>query len=188
MEIWKDIKNYEGYYKVSDRGRVMAMDRFIMHRGIKSFRAGRLLKPSRPKTGYYGIRLCKCGLVSSFLIHRLVGRAFILNPNNKKCINHLDGNKINNNVKNLEWATYSENEIHSYNVLGKKHSMKGRYGKDSNRSIPVLQISKDNEFIREFDSISDAAKVIAISPSNISMVCTGKNKTAAGYKWKHKNL
>lgn len=119
MEIWKDIKGYEGYYKVSNFGNVKRLV------GIK-VRKERILKPKISQTGYYCIVLCVNSKKRMYKNHRLVAQAFILNPENKPCVNHRDGKKLNNHVGNLEWATYKEDRIHAVEMgllpRGEKHS------------------------------------------------------------------
>ena len=96
-EIWKDIKGYEGLYQVSNLGRV------------KRVTTGRVLKQFPNKQGYLLVSLCKTGKQKSFAIHRLVAQAFILKPENKPEVNHIDEDKTNNMVSNLEWCTRVEN-------------------------------------------------------------------------------
>ena len=112
MEIWKKIEGYENYY-ISNYGNVKSLKKNKI----------KLLKQENNKgnnKGFYKrVSLCKNNVVIRFQVHRLVAIYFIENKENKKCVNHIDGNPSNNNVNNLEWVTHSENERHSYNVLGK---------------------------------------------------------------------
>lgn len=111
MEIWKDIKGYEGKYQVSNLGNVKSLKRFVNHwQGGLRLVNERLLK-SFIKQGYMYVDL---GNRKQCRIHRLVAEAFITNVDNKPEVNHEDGNKLNNHVSNLEWATHSENMKHSY--------------------------------------------------------------------------
>lgn len=108
MENWKKIEGYSDY-EVSDKGR------------IKSFKFGkeRILKQYKNKNGYLQIGLWKNGKMKSHSVHRLVANAFIENPENKKCVDHVNGIKTDNKVKNLRFATYSEN---LYNTKSYKNS------------------------------------------------------------------
>ena len=108
MEIFKDINGYKGIYQISNLG------------NVKSLKYGktRLLKKYLSK-GYYRVSLSFKGNVTRPVTHRLVAENFIPNYKNKPCVNHIDGNKENNHISNLEWCTYSENEIHSYKILNK---------------------------------------------------------------------
>lgn len=117
MEVWKQIIGYE--YEVSNKGRVRGMarvvigGRFFTKRNLKP----RLLRPSITR-GRHAVILCKDNQLKGYLVHRLVGMAFIPNPNNFPCINHIDCNPSNNNVENLEWVTYQLNSIHA-----RKHNL-----------------------------------------------------------------
>ena len=101
-EIWKDIEGYEGLYQISNLGKVKSI----------RFNKERLLKYDK-STSYLRIKLCKDGIETNYLIHRLVAKAFIPNPDNKPQVNHIDGIKTNNSVDNLEWCTASENQTHA---------------------------------------------------------------------------
>ena len=141
-EIWKDIEGYEGLYQVSNLGRVKFLERRVAS-GNSASRVIRehIVTPSL-KRGYHRIRLCKEGSKCFFFVHRLVADAFIPNIENKPTINHKDGIRNNNVVSNLEWATFHEQIVHSYNVLHRKKSMAhlGKFGKYHNRSKAVYQI------------------------------------------------
>ena len=113
-EVWKDIEGYEGLYQVSTCGNVKSLPK-VRRNGTGTYiQKERLLKPSNTSTGYKKVELYKDGKRKSFKVHRLVAIAFIPNPDNKPEVNHIDGNKINNNIDNLEWVTSSENTIHAY--------------------------------------------------------------------------
>ena len=103
MESWKKIDNYDNYM-ISNLG------------NIKNIKRNKLLSPSKNTWGYLGVMLHKNGNVKRYQIHRLVANAFIPNIENKKEVNHKDGNKLNNHVDNLEWVTRSENILHSYKI------------------------------------------------------------------------
>ncbi len=124
MEIWKDIIDFEGFYQVSSFGNVRSLDRIISNQLIGEHkRNGRILKLEINKNcRYFYIDLCKNNIHKKFRVSRLVALSFILNPEDKSDVNHIDGNKLNNNVDNLEWVTRRENIIHAYKV--KKTSSK----------------------------------------------------------------
>ncbi len=107
----KPIKDYEGLYSITKDSKVWSHKRII--RGRKY--GGNWLSPKN-SNGYLHVILCNKGIMKIKLIHRLVAKAFILNPNNKPCINHKDGNKSNNDITNLEWVTYSENDLHAFKI------------------------------------------------------------------------
>ena len=120
MEEWRAVVGYEGKYEVSSFGNV---------RSSKG-----LLNGSVKRNGYKQVILCFQRPIKHINIHRLVAVAFIPNPDNKPQVNHIDGNKLNNNVTNLEWVTGSENSIHSCHVLGKKQNPPHHKGERASRS------------------------------------------------------
>lgn len=152
-EIWKDILNFEGEYQISNLGRVKSLPRF------KKRKEEKILKISKGKRGYYSIVLWKNQKSKTFTIHRLIACHFIPNPENKREVNHIDANKLNNNLSNLEWVTPKENSIHaikSQNVMkykGKRGVTKRVYKNNifwiseisHKNSTLYLGISKDKE-------------------------------------------
>lgn len=114
MEEWKDIEGYEGLYQVSDQGNVKSLARKRNNSKGSYTQKERILKQSNTTTGYKKVELVKNGQKKSLRVHRLVAQAFIPNPENKPEVNHIDGNKTNNFVSNLEWVTSSENTTHAY--------------------------------------------------------------------------
>ena len=118
MEHWIELDEFTNY-QVSNLGRVKKKKCTIIYsNGIKYDYKEKLLKPDISK-GYFRVNLSKNNFQKKFLVHRLVAKYFLENKLNKPCVNHIDGNKLNNIVDNLEWCTYSENERHSYKVLNK---------------------------------------------------------------------
>ena len=193
-EIWKDIKNYEGEYQISNFGRVRSLDRMVKHpTGSMKKWKGRILKLSerwgkRSKTKYHGV--CFRTNENLGLVHRLVAQAFIPNPENKPCVNHLDGNGLNNNIKNLAWCTYSENEKWSYEKLGKKlenSHMKGKKGLKNSWTIPIASLDENGNIQQIFESSVEAENKLGLKPlsnRNIRAICQGKRKRCYGYTFK----
>ena len=123
MEVWKKIKDFDNY-EVSNYGRVKRNECNIVYSNnlVAKYKLKYLkLEKNRAnkKGAYERVTLCKNNSPVRFQVHRLVAQYFIPNPHNKRCVNHKDGNPSNNHVTNLEWCTHSENERHSYDVLGK---------------------------------------------------------------------
>lgn len=114
MEKWKDIKGFEGFYQISNLGKVRSLDRVINKREFK----GTELKPLIGYGGYYSIQLRKHVKKTVYYIHRLVAEHFIEKKEGKSIINHIDENKFNNCFDNLEWVNISENCIHSNKGAG----------------------------------------------------------------------
>ena len=126
MEEWKDIKGYEGFYQVSNIGRVRSLDRYITRSdGVVQFKKGIIKQPKENSDGYYTITLNKNGKNKTIGIHRLVAQAFIPNPDELLEVNHIDYDRKNNNVNNLEWCTHQDNIKHSA-VNYKKRNFYGK--------------------------------------------------------------
>ena len=189
-EIWKDIEDYEGY-QVSNFGRVRSLDRYDS-RGwwIK----GCILKLIMDKKGYLNVGLSKNNQRKTFKVHRLVALHFIPNIENKPEIDHINTIKTDNTVwlnedgsvnydkTNLRWVTPKENSNNPLSIVNKSESKKGI---KNHRHQPVLQYDKDGNFIREWDTMTEAETTLNIT-HKIHVVCQGKRKTCGGYIWKYK--
>jgi len=175
-EIWRDIAEYEGLYQVSNMGRVKSLAHVTIRKnGSKLPIKGRILKPQTNLNGYLFVALCNgCGK-KKFLVHRLVCEAFLENPDNKPCVNHIDEDKTNNTAKNLEWCTYAENNNHgTHNTRSAKA-----------RSKPVGQYTLDGKLIKVWQSTMEVQRQLGFSHQSICAVARGKRKTANGYVWKY---
>ena len=116
MEIWKDINDYESIYQINQKGDLKSLKR----KTTGTFTSiDKLIRKDLNKKGYYTYTLYKNGKSQRKLLHRLLAKAFIPNPNNYPCVNHIDGNPLNNDLSNLEWCTYSYNTIHGYEKNGR---------------------------------------------------------------------
>lgn len=127
-EEWKDIFGYEGYYKISNTGKILSLERYVKgQRNNLRIQHSRLLKASINQDNYYCIVLYKYSKKKTWLIHRLVAIHFVDNPHNLEIVNHKDGNKLNCNDWNLEWCTTQQNTQHAMenNLLtfGENHGM-----------------------------------------------------------------
>lgn len=184
-EIWKPIKGYEDKYEISNFGNVKSL--YLINRQTKMKRE-KILK-QHMTCGYLKVILRKENKMKNYLVHRLVAETFIPNPENKPQVNHINGYKLNNNVSNLEWVTRSENVNHAWiNGLHEKTRMivKENMKKATNSLKKAIeQYDLDNNYIRSWDSISDASRMYNISPTNIKNACKGIYKTSCGYIWKY---
>lgn len=167
-EIWKDIKNYEGFYQVSNLGRIRSLDRIIIKKNkygdISEFHwQGQIMTPCKNESPYYVIHLKKNNMRKRFYIHRLVAEAFIENIYNKNVVNHIDHNKHNNTVENLEWVTTKENVNHSReqmckprNTINKTTGLKYIGFRNNKYRVNIIIKSKDVAYDHSFDSIEEA--------------------------------
>lgn len=182
QEIWKDIKNFEGLYQVSNLGNVKSMN-------YNHTKKEKVLIPQKQNNGYLTVQLGE--KIKS--IHRIVAETFIPNLYNKPQVNHIDGNKHNNNVNNLEWCTPSENMIHAIknnmirmNTEAKIKAIKLNIAKATEKNkIKILQYSKNGEYIRKYNSIIEASKLTNSNATHISLCAKGKQKSCNGYIWKY---
>ena len=177
-EIWRDIKGYEGLYQVSNLGRVKRIQSFD---SIGRKKKGQDMSNHKCH-GYLRVWLSKDNNRKSYSIHRLVAEAFISNPENKPEVNHIDGNKENNCVENLEWCTRSENIKHGYSKGLLKQTSRRR---NDYRSKKVVQKS-NGIIIHEYPSAMEAQRQTGYSQGTISNCCRGNQKIAYGYEWSYK--
>ena len=156
MEIWKDVKGYEGEYLVSNMGRVKSIKK-----KFGTLHQETILKPATIWTGYLRVGLVKDKKSKSIFVHRLVAQEFIPNPENKPIINHINGDRTDNRVENLEWCTQKENCNRSDKV------------KNGERYNSVKVIDSEGNI---FNSYRSAAKHYNINPNTVKNDCIGKTK------------
>ena len=163
----REIEGYEGLYIVTSDGVVI---------GLKS---GKQLKPSNVH-GYLRVKLYKDAKPKSYQVHRLVASAFIPNEQGKEQVNHKDGDKGNNNVANLEWLTQSENQIHAYlnGLNNTDHAIAATKKK-------VVQRTIGGDWLKTWDSLSQASRATGIPIGNITHCCKGRINHAGGFKWSY---
>lgn len=171
MEIWRNIKNYEGLYQVSNLGRI----RSLKYNKVK------LLKTNINSDGYYNVKLYKDGVTKSFRVHRLVWETFNGDIPEGMQVNHINEIKTDNKIENLNLLTPREN--HTWGTCVKRIKTKTTNGKCSK---PVFQYDLNGTFINEWPSLREVQRKLGFSNSYLSSCCNGKHKQAYGYIWRYK--
>jgi archaeosine-15-forming tRNA-guanine transglycosylase len=174
VEIWKDIEGYENIYQVSNLGRIRRVNQ-----------SGYRIRKQKVNKGYFLITLSKDAIQKTFLVHRLVGLAFVDNPKMKPEINHLDENKLNNRANNLQWVTSKENAN-----WGTRNSRISEYVRHNPVSVcktkRVNQICKDTKkIIATYESMGEVVRKFGYHQGNISECCSGKRREANGFLWSY---
>ena len=181
-EIWKDIEGYEGLYQVSNVGRVKSLPRLNLCVDKTYIRKGKVLKGLSDKNGYLYVLLSKGGVQRKFLIHRLVAKHFIQNPQNFPQVNHKNEIVDDNRLENLEWCDCAYNIRYGTGIKRRAKLQTNRHG-----AKEVLQFTLDGKFIREFPSTMEIVRVYGFRQSHINECCLGKAKSSYGYVWKYKD-
>lgn len=164
--MMKDIRGYEGQYAVTDDGKVW------------SYKSKRFLSLHTERKGYIRVSLSSCGEKKTYRVHRLVLETFKPIPDMKRLqVNHINENKADNRLENLEWVTAQENTNHSI------HKLKHKRGKIKR----IEQYSLDDEFIAVYPSQSEAARQLGINRHSISDCLRGLRITGGGYIWRYEN-
>lgn len=188
-ERWKPVDGYEGLYEVSSIGRIKSLERTVNNNGGYRIIPECIKKSSIDSHGYEYVWLWnKSGRVHR--VHKLVALAFIPNPQNKPCIDHINGNRRDNRVENLRWCTHKENsnfEI-AHDRMSRNAPWRGKYGSNVPWARAVSQYDQEGNLVEEFGGILEASRKTGIDHRGISDTCRGKQKTAGGYIWKYKNI
>ena len=183
-EIWKDIPGHEGFYQISNFGRL---------KSFKSDKNGRILKNTNKNGWYFTVVLqSKNKPTVTKRIHRLVAELFIPNPNNCKQVNHKDLNKQNNDFSNLEWVTEKQNALHAVKHRPSMIAGMNHYNQVIKPNI-IQQFDLDGNFISEYKNGKDASNATGVCHRNILQVAKKEEfkkghtrKQAGGFIWKYK--
>lgn len=189
-EIWKDVMGYEGFYQISNLGRVKSLQRghFVNDKRGRFYpriQKEIILRNLTNSVGYVQVNLHKNGKCKIHSNHRLVATHFLPNLENKKQVNHKNGIKSDSRLENLEWCTASENGLHGYRVLGHIAWQKGNTGKNTPTAKQVIQKTLEGEVVKVWDCASDAVREFGFDSGSITRVCQGKSKYHKGYKWEY---
>lgn len=180
VECFWPVKGYEGFYEVSNLGRVKSLKRNVPTKDNKIKHLNeKFLSLQSDEAGYFHVRLCKNNIKDIRNVHRLVAEAYLFNDYKKGLdVNHKNGNRKDNRIENLEFVTRQQNVKHGFDVLNRKINM-------DRLNISVLQYDLQGNFIAKHKSITEATKSMnGGSKSNISKCVKGKTKTAYKYMWK----
>ena len=163
-EEWRPVVGYEGLYEVSNMGRVKSVERTAWNGKGYRIVAERILKGRRTKKGYLQVQLHQDAKIKPYYIHRLVAQSFLDNPDNLPEVNHIDQDKTNNCIDNLEWCT-------------------SQYNIEYSQAKPVIGIDKITGLILEFSSAHEVERMIGIAQQSICACLKGRQKSAGGFYW-----
>lgn len=196
-EEWREVVGYEGLYQVSNYGNVKSYDRYVNCNGGKRLSKGRILKKVLNSDGYHVVCLHKDGKQCEGKVHRLVAEAFIPNPDNKPCIDHINRNRTDNMVENLRWVTPKENSNNELTLqsirgenaywFGKHHKEEAKEKISKRNRKGICQCDLDGNVIRTYKSSVEASNELHCVPTAIRNCLRGRSKSCMGFTWKYVN-
>ena len=181
MEKWKEIPNYDGIYQASSHGNIRSLDRKTKQWNngvlVETTYSGKVLKPRKNKAGYLYVNLYYNGSRKTFTVHKLVGHTFLDAPLNDRynVINHLDGNKVNNRLKNLELTTAKGNIRHA--IDNGLHTGLIEYNKTHQKRIAVIS---NNKVIETFENVKKCAEWVMIKQNLNGSIETVRRNISSG--------
>lgn len=196
-EVWKSIPGYEDCYEASSHGRIRSITRIVDNGEDKRKKIlGRIIKLQHASNGYIQVSLSKNGKVKIFRVHRLVALTFIENSNNFSDVNHINEDKTDNRVENLEWVSHQQNTVHGTrnartvahrNQTGSRNGMFGRTGSKSPVARAVVQLDMKGNVVAVFGSVKEAASAIGRTAMSITNAIVGRTSHCNGFKWQYKS-
>lgn len=188
MEEWKTIEGYSNF-QISNKGRLKSIAKTVdVGWGRKQSYEEKIIIGFRSSNGYLMVRIQEKKKANTFTIHSLVAKAFLGDRPKGFIVNHIDANKLNNNVENLEWTTYSGNIRHAYKLNMRHAPNEGKYDDKHPRAKAVLQFDLSGELVRRWNSQSEAARQLNTKQNKIHYACNGlgaSNYQAIGFIWKY---
>ena len=186
VEEWRPVVGYEGLYEVSDWGNVKSVDRVVecLHLGkypIKRHLNSKIMKQYLDYDRYCRVSLSIDGYRHLYGVHRLVAEAFIPNPDNKPCVDHINSNRADNKVENLRWYSVLLNNSTEHARQAK--SKAARLRQDNKKQI--AQITLDGEIVKIWECGYRIEEELGFDHSSIIRVCKGQQDTSYGFKWKY---
>lgn len=186
-EEWKDIKDFEGLYQVSNYGRVKSLERTRRLYSKEIYVPEIIRRNGCDMNGYQILPLNKDSKKYTKKIHRLVAESFISNPENKPCINHLNCNKNDNRVINLEWCTIKENNQYCCKVGHHYNPTLGKFRGDNPKSKKIVQKNKNDKIIKIWNCADDIADFLGVNRRTIGKCCRKEVKTVKGFILEYEN-
>lgn len=214
-ELWKDIEGYDGIYQVSNYGRIKSLERDVMRCDGRSFHFTQRILKYKKARGYNCVGLSDGNVTKYRRVHRLVGFAFVPNPEDWPQMNHKDENPHNNMASNLEWCTQKYNVNYGNHNKKLSESKKQKFKKDAefaermrriaaeihkkeswkiaqrksqrmnSKCKVVVQLSLDGRLIEKYHSLSEASRRTGIHAQNIGQVCLKRKKQSGGFRWEY---
>lgn len=193
MEIWKDICGYEGFYQVSNTGKIRSLDRITVDRnGKRCFRKGKELVQIPNSKGYMRIMLSDNKSKKRFFVHRIVALHFVNNVDkvNNNIVNHIDSNYRNNSADNLEWTTLKGNSQHALKngrTKRTKRWLDNLHRSQTKYYRPVEAYDENGDLVIRFKNLNECKKM-GYEPSSVCQCCKGIRKTHKNLSWKYAKI